>query len=134
VEDGSALRHPSGPRHRTTRADASPSARPAPPDAAGHFPDPRDEPGPQPGRPRDNGPSPARVGDGARALRRFEPIRFTEVIAELRAIAGVAEGSDPALPDGKAVASACRRAELLLHRLEAQFLSDVVTVSGSPAS
>jgi hypothetical protein len=35
--------------------------------------------------------------------------------------------------EGQAVVAACRRAETLLHRLEAQFLSDVVAPDGRPA-
>jgi hypothetical protein len=52
------------------------------------------------------------------------PLRFADVIVELRAIADLA-AETPAL-DGESVAAACRRAESLLFVLRKQFLEDVV--------
>ncbi len=52
------------------------------------------------------------------------PLRFADVIEELRAIALMA--SDGGLADGHRVAASCRRAELLLERLRRQFMTDVV--------
>jgi hypothetical protein len=57
------------------------------------------------------------------------PLRFADVIVELRAIADLAVDS-PSL-DGGSVAAACRRAESLLFVLRRQFLADVV--DGEPA-
>jgi hypothetical protein len=52
------------------------------------------------------------------------PLRFADVIVELRAIADMA--SDVRRLDGEAVAAACHRAESLLFALRQQFLTDVV--------
>jgi hypothetical protein len=57
------------------------------------------------------------------------PLRFTDVIVELRAIADLA--SDSQAIDGHSVAAACRRAESLLFVLRRQFLADVV--DGEPS-
>jgi hypothetical protein len=51
------------------------------------------------------------------------PLRFVDVIGELRAIADLASGTGDL--DGDAVATACRRAESLLFVLRSQFLADV---------
>jgi len=59
------------------------------------------------------------------------PLRFADVIDELRAIAVMA--SDGGLADGHRVAAACRRAELLLERLRRQFMADVVFGERRPA-
>jgi hypothetical protein len=52
------------------------------------------------------------------------PLRFVDVIQELRAIAE--QASEEESREGSRVALACRRAESLLRVLGAQFLSDVV--------
>lgn len=52
------------------------------------------------------------------------PLRFADVIRELRAIAELASG--PGIPDGPTLSGACRRAESLLLVLRRQFLQDVV--------
>jgi hypothetical protein len=52
------------------------------------------------------------------------PLRFADVIVELRAIGDMA--SDVRHLDGEAVAAACHRAESLLFVLRQQFLADVV--------
>jgi hypothetical protein len=59
------------------------------------------------------------------------PLRFVDVITELRAIADVA--SDTQGLDGRSVAAACRRAESLLFVLRQQFLADVVDVDPVPS-
>ena len=59
-----------------------------------------------------------------RVLHPSIPLRFTDVIVELRAIAGMAE--DPRGLARVAVAAACRRAESLLLVLRRQFLDEVV--------
>jgi hypothetical protein len=58
------------------------------------------------------------------------PVRFSDVMAELRAIAELASavGDVP----GERVAAACRRAESLLTLLRRQFLSDVIFAERSP--
>lgn len=62
--------------------------------------------------------------------RRSEPVRFSEVMDELRAIALLAGG---ATVDGQ-VGAACRRAEVLLERLRRQFITDVIIGTHQPAS
>ena len=52
------------------------------------------------------------------------PLRFADVIEELRAIAE--QAADDEGQEGSCVALACRRAESLLWVLRAQFLNDVV--------
>lgn len=52
------------------------------------------------------------------------PLRFIDVILELRSIAEMA--SNPHELDGSSVGAACQRAEALLLVLRRQFLSDVV--------
>ena len=52
------------------------------------------------------------------------PLRFADVIEELRAIAE--QAADDEGQEGSRVALACRRAESLLWVLRAQFLNDVV--------
>lgn len=63
--------------------------------------------------------------------RTTEPVRFSQVVEELRTIAVLAAvagtGTGP-------VGEACRRAEDLLERLRAQFLSEVVFGTEQPAS
>jgi hypothetical protein len=58
------------------------------------------------------------------------PLRFVDVIVELRAIADLA--SDTRALDGESVAAACRRAESLLFVLRRQFLVDVVDAEPVP--
>jgi hypothetical protein len=58
-----------------------------------------------------------RSGPGA------EPLRFTEVMDEIRRAAALAGGGLASAPD---VAAACRRLERLLLALRTQFLDDVV--------
>jgi len=57
------------------------------------------------------------------------PLRFADVIDELRVIASLAEAEDTAA--SRAVTHACLRAETLLAALRDQFMSDVVGVGGS---
>jgi hypothetical protein len=52
------------------------------------------------------------------------PLRFADVIDELRVIASLAEAEDT--PAGRAVTHACMRAEALLGALRDQFMSEVV--------
>jgi hypothetical protein len=52
------------------------------------------------------------------------PLRFADVVRELRTIAQLASGPDT--PDGPTVARACRRAESLLLVLRRQFVEEVV--------
>jgi hypothetical protein len=52
------------------------------------------------------------------------PLRFADVVEELRAIADLASGLRD-VPGGR-VAAACRRAESLLTVLRRQFIQDVV--------
>lgn len=55
------------------------------------------------------------------------PLRFADVIDELRTIASMASGARHV--QGASVAAACRRAESLLLVLRRQFLEDVTTGS-----
>jgi hypothetical protein len=52
------------------------------------------------------------------------PLRFTDVVEELREIADLASAAVEV--EGSKLAAACRRAESLLRVLRAQFLQDVV--------
>jgi hypothetical protein len=54
---------------------------------------------------------------------RPEPLRFSDVIEEIRGIAALARSLGGRSPD---LAEACSRAESLLVSLQAQFLRDVV--------
>jgi hypothetical protein len=63
--------------------------------------------------------------------RRSDPIRFSEVADEIRAIARVAAEAGS---DDEPVGEACRRAEELLERIRSQFLSDVALGTHQPAS
>jgi hypothetical protein len=63
--------------------------------------------------------------------RRSDPIRFSEVVEEIRTIARVA--AEAGSHEGP-VGDACRRAEVLLERLRSQFLSDVALGTHQPAS
>ncbi|HJP66593.1 MAG TPA: hypothetical protein VKA30_09860 [Actinomycetota bacterium] len=56
------------------------------------------------------------------------PLRFADVIDELRVIASLAEADDTAA--GRAVIHACLRAEALLGALRDQFMIEVVGVGG----
>lgn len=60
------------------------------------------------------------------------PLRFSDVIEELRAIADLASGLGDAA--GGRVAAACRRAESLLTVLRRQFLNEVVFEDQPPAT
>lgn len=60
------------------------------------------------------------------------PLRFADVILELRAIAAQAASNEGG--EDSPVARTCRRAESLLRVLRAQFLDDVVGAgSGRPS-
>jgi hypothetical protein len=60
------------------------------------------------------------------------PLRFTDVLEELRRIAGMALADDQI--EAEAVAAACRRAESLLLVLRRQFLQEVVIGEDPPAA
>lgn len=66
----------------------------------------------------------------AQMLHPSIPVRFSDVIAELRAIADLATGHGDT-PRWR-VAAACRRAESLLMVLRRQFLNEVVLGDGAP--
>ena len=69
-------------------------------------------------------PHPREGSDGAAgAAAAPSPLRFSDVIAELQAIAALA-GNLPG-SESSALAAACRRAELLLVSLRRQFVSDI---------
>lgn len=60
--------------------------------------------------------------------RRSDPVRFSEVMDELRAIAVLAGNTT-----GDPVGAACQRAEDLLERLRRQFMTDVILGTQQPA-
>jgi hypothetical protein len=60
-----------------------------------------------------------------------DPIRFSDVVEEVRTIARMA--AEDGFHD-RPVGEACRRAEILLEHLRNQFLSDVVLGMHQPAS
>jgi hypothetical protein len=60
------------------------------------------------------------------------PLRFSDVIEELRAIAELAPGFGDLA--GHRVVTACRRAESLLCVLRRQFMHDVVVGEGPPSN
>ena len=57
-------------------------------------------------------------------------LRFSDILDELEAIAGMGHASDD--PTGLAVAAACERAGQLLTRLRAQFVDEVVLAPAVP--
>lgn len=57
-------------------------------------------------------------------------LRFSDILDELEAIAGMGHASDD--PTGLAVAAACKRAGQLLTRLRAQFVDEVVLAPAVP--
>ena len=61
--------------------------------------------------------------------RQLEPVRFSEVMDEIKAIALLA-AADAA---GHRVSAARRRAEALLERLRNQFIDDVILGTGQPS-
>jgi hypothetical protein len=63
-------------------------------------------------------------GPSPRMLHPSVPLRFADVIEELREIADLASAAVEV--EGAKLARACRRAEALLRVLRAQFLQDVV--------
>jgi hypothetical protein len=58
------------------------------------------------------------------------PLRFSDVVSELRTIADLATAAVEV--EGTLLAQACRRAESLLMVLRAQFFSEVVDENGRP--
>ena len=64
------------------------------------------------------------LGPPARMLHPSIPLRFSDVVKELREIAELASAAVEV--EGTKLAAACRRAESLLRVLRAQFLQDVV--------
>jgi hypothetical protein len=61
------------------------------------------------------------------------PLRFTDVVGELRSIARLAVIAGAANPGSRDLAEACLRAELLVSALRDQFMADVVLPGGLPA-
>ena len=74
-------------------------------------------------------PLPAAFG-GRPLLHPSIPLRFTDVIEELREIAALAGAAVEV--EGSRLSRACQRAESLLRVLRAQFLDDVVTDGARP--
>ena len=60
------------------------------------------------------------------------PLRFADVLEELRRIARMALSDD--VVEADAVATACRRAESLLLVLRRQFMQDVVLGDAQPSA
>lgn len=58
------------------------------------------------------------------------PIRFSEVVAELRGISALLRRD----PSPSLVQEACRRVEAMLNAIRAQFISDVVVGRPAPAA
>jgi hypothetical protein len=61
------------------------------------------------------------------------PLRFTDVVGELRQIARLAVTAGTANPGSRDLAEACLRAESLVSALRDQFMADVVLPGGTPA-